>query len=99
MCSTKWYQIQLFKKGKIEIFQNVFHHRTSVEEGETYIEIHHSRIHNIGLKTLSTRKISDCYDVKIINEPDYELKTEFPKDIEIVIHSTRRKEVENGGLR
>jgi len=96
MDKNQWYQIQLFKKGKIEIFQNVFTHRTTNEEGQIFIEIQHSSTQNRGVKTVSVRNLSECYEVKILNDPDYEFKFDFPnpKDIEVKIHSTR-KEVSN----
>lgn len=52
---VKFYQVQLFGKGKIEIFQNVFWHKV---HGDPYsIALHYSSLMCTGSYSISTRPL------------------------------------------
>lgn len=88
MIENGLYQIQLFRKGEIEIFQNVFTHKLHVVDGE---------VKGIELKwgpdapgscTNSMRPMDGVYDVRMVNEPVYEHCQPYAgaKDIKIKIN-------------
>lgn len=83
-----FYQIQLLKKGNIEIFQNVFNHYAKAKNGEVKgITILYSPSKNTGIYTASYRPIEEVYDIRILNDPLYHFTHSFPtKSNKITIH-------------
>lgn len=85
----KFYQIRLFKKEEIEIFQNVFFHKVIMENGKmVMVHIKYSSSKNIGSCTVSTRLLDDVYDVQVIDTPEYEFKSAFPVGTKITINGS-----------
>jgi hypothetical protein len=84
MSEITFYQIQLFKKREIEIFQYTFYHEIKVKNGETLeIEIRHGQ-DGPGNCTVSTRPMEGVYEVRKIEEPIYQFKN-VPEDSKVTI--------------
>lgn len=73
------YQIRLFSRYKIEIFQCVETHSTFYHESELMIRINHPME--------SIRSLHEFYFTEIINEPVFTPNEPRPLDKTIVIHT------------
>lgn len=78
------YQIRLFSRDKIEIFQCVETHSTFYHESELMIRINHPKE--------SIRSLDEFYNAELINDPVFETYNNRPIPISIdktiVIHTT-----------
>lgn len=84
---TCFYQIQIFWKGKIEIFQNAFKHSIIIKKGKVVgIDIQYSKTKNTGNCTVSRRNLRMMYDIKYLDNPKYESKTSVPIGTVLTIH-------------
>lgn len=90
MAESEWYQIRLYSRGQIEIFQHVYRHTMHIEKGETKaIEIVYSATQTQGLWTHSLRPMDKVYSVEVIDEPTF--------DDSVVVPGA--KWIINGGLK
>ena len=79
---AKLYQIRLFKKGEIEVFQNVSHHKVRVLNGRTAS----IKIQYTGATEETERSMEGIYDVRVIEAPQYEPSGSYPENAKIIIH-------------
>lgn len=79
----KEYQIRIYKTEIIEIFQHVIFHECSLV-GSFIVKICIECSETDGFKNIYHRNIQDSYNIEIIDEPEYELKSSFPK--EVILH-------------
>jgi len=87
MSETKFYQIRLFSRGEIEIFQNVFNHAVKVDEKcVSFIRIKYSSSKNTGSYTVSDREITNVYDLQIVECAEFLPNEERPLDKKITIY-------------
>lgn len=64
-----FYQIRIFKKGQIEIMQNVYHH--ALIQGNFWLYFRRSASKNVGLTTVGCRCVKDAYKIDILYEQPY----------------------------
>ncbi len=74
----KKYQIRIFKTDIIEIFQNVIFHECELY-GCFIVSIHIECEKTGGYRNIYHRNIKDSYNIEIEDNPEYELKSSFPK--------------------
>ena len=79
----KKYQIRIFKTEIIEIFQNVVFHECKFE-GCFIIGVHIECEKTGGSKDIYERDIKKAYNIEIVDDPEYELKSTFPK--KVILH-------------
>jgi hypothetical protein len=82
-----FYQIRLFSRGKVEIFQRVYSHQIGVLENMVQgIVVRYSSSLNTGNCTHSFRPLEGVYDIRVIDQPDYEPTGPHPIDAEVIIN-------------
>jgi hypothetical protein len=82
--NANFYQLRLYSRGKVEIFQRVFFHKI-ITAGVQNIEVRYSSCLNTGKYTNSTRPMAGVYEIRIIDEPDYEPTTDHC-GVEVVLN-------------
>jgi hypothetical protein len=81
------YQIRIYKKGKIEIFQNVESHRMRTEGVLTMcIEYNDHKNGKAGVMSVAHRTVDDAYKIETVENPQYEFNSSFPKETKIIIN-------------
>jgi hypothetical protein len=94
--NDQFYQIRLFSRGKVEVFQRVFHHRIGIMEGNVQgIYVKYSASLNTGNCTHSFRPLDGVYDIQVIDEMDYFPTSDNPLGDGLIVHGLS-KEVSNG---
>jgi hypothetical protein len=82
---TKLYQIRIFRKGTIDIYERVAGHKIHTKE-------HHPD--NVTISTVDAKgnlthhnpRWRDAYDFQIIDNPEYEYQDSKPKKPRITFH-------------
>jgi hypothetical protein len=87
MSKDKFYQVHLYSKAVLEIFQNVFYHKVITDEHDNIgIEIKYSSCKNEGACTVSFRPTKEVYDIKLIDEPEFEPQGPNPGNKKIIMY-------------
>jgi hypothetical protein len=79
-----FYQIHLYSKGLIEMFQNVFWHKINFETN--FIVIHHNSQRETGVYVTNSISLEKVFDIKIIQTPEFEYHAPNPRDKKIIMH-------------
>jgi hypothetical protein len=88
MESVEFYQIHLYSRGVIEIFQNVFYYK--IDTINEMILIKYSSCKNIGACTISERPIDKIYNIEFKEAAEFEPSGPNPRDKKIIMHGVGR---------